>query len=74
MKRVILVILLALVCALVPTSFGCENTSGNTDNPVSENTQTDTSGNTDGETDSGEKIILGKPVTPISNGGNINKN
>lgn len=91
MKKVILVVLLAL--ALTLTLFGCGAVSDNTDSPATETTQegtggtaegtetggestegTETDGGGDTNDDSGTNPVNGRtPVTPIQDGGNINR-
>ena len=81
MRKVILVVLLAL--ALTLALFGCGAVSDNTASPATETTQEGTGGTVEGtETDNGgdtsddssTDTVNGRtPVTPIQDGGNINR-
>ena len=77
-KKAVLVILLALVMAF--TFTGCEKTAENTGSVANETAQTENvqaeepvTGGGESEGDANGKTKGRTPVTPVENGGNINK-
>ena len=83
MKKAILVMLLALALALACVFTGCGSTADNTDSPATATAQDDKDGVTEEpvtggngsetENSASSKVNGRTPVTPVENGGNINK-